>query len=74
MAYGLGRGIWVGWEDPVELDGSREVWFLLLRVFWLLLPGFDFCGGTGRWAMSPRKFRILLIFPNFLGLGFFGNS
>ena len=38
----LGGVFATGWRDPVKLDGARKVWYLLLRVFWLLLPEFSF--------------------------------
>ena len=61
----LGGVIWGGMEISVKLDGAREVWYLLLRVF--RLPGFNvWGGGSGPWAMSPPKFGICLIFPYLL--------
>ena len=27
-----------GWGDPVRLDWGGGFWYLILRVFWLLLP------------------------------------
>ena len=34
----LGGVFGAGWGNPVELHGARKAWYLLLRVFWLLLP------------------------------------
>ena len=57
---GAGSGGRCGWAG----QGGFDIYFC---VFWLLLPGFDFGEGTGRWAMSAPKFGIFLIFPYFLG-------
>ena len=38
----LDRVFGTGWRDPVKLDRARKALSLLLRVFWLLLPKFNF--------------------------------
>lgn len=30
------------WTNPVKLDRTIKVWYLLSRAFWLLLQKFDF--------------------------------
>ena len=56
-----------GWGNPVKLDGTRKVSYLLLRVFWMLMPKFK------KFEMF-EKFEIFLIFRYFLSLKSFGNS
>ena len=29
-------------RDPVKLDNTRNLWYLLLHTLWLLLPKFNF--------------------------------
>ena len=74
VSCSLGRGIWGGMESPVKLDGARKVWYLLLRVFWLLLPGFNFWRGD--WALGYVSSQIwdfpnMSLFPKILILFFF---
>ena len=53
------------WGNPVKLDGTREVWYLLLRVSWLLLPNVS----TQIW-----DFPNISLFSRILSLKSFGNS
>ena len=45
----LGKIFAAEWESPVKLDRARKIWYLLLCVFWLLLPKFNFWKGD--WAL-----------------------
>ena len=53
------------------------VWYLLLRVFWLLLPKFNFWKGD--WTLGYISTQIwdfpnIFLFPKILSLTLFGNS
>ena len=37
-------------RNPVKLGRTRKVWYLFLRVFWLLFPKFNFWKGD--WALG----------------------
>ena len=55
----------------VKLDRARKVWYLLLRVFWLLLPKFNFWKGD--WALGYVSTQIwdfsnISLFPKILSL------
>ena len=57
----LGGVLRRGGEGPAGLGGSRGVWYLLWRVFGLLLPWFGFWGGGC--ALRCVSTGIFLIFP-----------
>ena len=64
-------------RNPVKLDRTRKVWYLLLRVFWLLLSKFNFWKGD--WALDYVSTQIwdfsnICLFPKILSLNSFGNS
>ena len=62
-------------RNPVKLDRTRKVWYLLLRVFWLLLPKFNFW--KGNWAYVSTQiwdFPNISLFRKILSLKSFGNS
>ena len=61
------------WRNPVELDRTRTVWYLLLRVFLMLLPKFNFWKGD--WGLHLNlRFSNISLFPKILSLKLFGNS
>ena len=65
------------WRNPVKLDRARKVWYLLLRVFWLLLLKFNFWNED--WALGYVSTKIwdfpnISLFPKILSLKSFGNS
>ena len=73
----LGGVLGAGWRDPVKLDRTRKVWYLLWHVFWLLLPRFNFW--RGGWALGYVSTQIwdapnISLFPKTLSLKLFGNS
>ena len=53
-------------KETVKLGRKRRVWYLLWRVFWLLLPEFNFWKGDWALVMPPPKIEILLIFTYFV--------
>ena len=73
----LGGVFGAGWRNPVKLDRTGKVWYLLLRVFWVLLPEFNFWGGD--WALGYVCTQIwdfpnISLFSKILSLKSFGNS
>ena len=55
----------------MTLDRTRRVWYLLLRIFWLLLPKFNIWKGD--WALSDISTQIwyfsnISLFPKILSL------
>ena len=73
----LGKVFGTRWRNPAKLDRTRKVWYLLLHVFWLLLPKFNFCRGDG--ALGYVSTQIwdapnISLFPKILSLKSFGNS
>ena len=63
-------------RNPVKLDRTRKVWYLLLRVFWLLLPKFNFWKED--WALDYVStivwdFPNISLFPKILSLKSLGN-
>ena len=64
-------------RNPVKLDRTKKVWYLLFYVFWLLLPKFNFWKGD--WALGYvstqiKYFPNISLFPQIIGLKTFGNS
>ena len=61
--YNPGQKIWNKKKkrNPIKLDRTRKVWYLLLRVFCLLLPKFNFWNGD--WALGYVSTQIW-DFPN----------
>ena len=52
----LGKIFGAKWGNPVKLDRARKVWYLLLRVFWLLLPKFNFWRRD--WALGYTRYHV----------------
>ena len=57
---GRGRGVRWGWTEQGEFD----IYFCVF--FDCCCRGLISGGGTGRWGMSPPKFKIFLLFHYFL--------
>ena len=53
-------------EKSSKLEKKKKVWYLFLRVFEMLLSKSIFLTEAGHEAMCPPKFKIFIIFPNFL--------
>ena len=73
----LGKIFRTKWRNPVKLDRTTKVWYLLLRLFWLLLPKFNLWKGD--WALGYVSIQIwdfpnISLFPKILILKWFGNS
>ena len=65
------------WRNPLKLDRTRKVWYLLLPGFWLLLPKVNFWKGD--WALGYVSTQIwdvpnISLFPKIVTLKSFGNS
>ena len=64
-------------RNPLKLNRTTKVWYLLLRVFWLILPKFNFWKGDralGYVTTQIWDFPNICLFPNILSLKSFGNS
>lgn len=64
-------------RNPVQLDKTRKLWYLLLCSFLLLLPKFNFCKGDrvlGYICTKIWLFFNISYFLNILTLTSFGNS
>ena len=60
LVYNPGGIFGEGWGGLVGLVTTFACYFTAVAGNWFL-------EGAGRWAMSPPKFEIFLIFPYFLG-------
>ena len=73
----LGKIFGARWgSSSGKLDKARKVWYLLLRVFWLLRSEFNFWGGD--WALGYVSAYIwdvpnIFLFPKILSLELFEN-
>ena len=73
----LGQIIWNKIEKSSKTGRTRKIWYLLLRVFWLLLSKFSFWKED--WALGYVSIQIwdfpsISLFPKILNLKSFGNS
>ena len=73
----LGKVFGTKLRNPVKLYRTRKVWYLLFRVFWLLLPKFNFWKGD--WVLGYVSTQIwdfpnISLFPKILSVKSFGNS
>ena len=57
------QNIWDKLKKSCKIGQGQKTLISALHTFWLLLPKFYFWKGT---RLSPPKFEIFLIFPNFL--------
>ena len=73
--YDLGQNIWNKVNKLSKLNKARELWYLLLHTFWLLLPQFNFLEETlgTRPNLHPDLW-FFQRFPNFWSFKSFGCS
>ena len=77
IPYNPGQNIWNKIEDPVKLQRKRKTWYLLLRVYWLLLPNFNIWKrhwAVGYVSTQIKYFPDISLFPKIPSLKSFGNS
>ena len=75
--WNLGQNIWDKIEKSSKTGRTRKVWYLVLRVFWLLLSKFNFWKED--WALGYVSIQIwdfpsISLLPKILSLKLFGNS
>ena len=64
-------------EKLSKTEQDKKVWYLLLHIFWLLQPKFNFLNGD--WALTYVSTQIwdylnISLFPKILSVKSFGNS
>ena len=77
LFYNPGQNIWHKIKKPSKTGQVKKVWYLLLYVFWLLLPKFNFWNEG--WALGYVSTQIwdfddISLFPKILSLKLFCNS
>ena len=70
----LGGVFGVKCRDLVKLDRARNTWYVLLCVFWLLLPKFNLVLVQVYVSTQIWDFAKISWFPKILSLKLFGNS